>query len=202
MDEQHHLRQFLLFVFALLIPCFGLWTFASGPLALPAIGLVNIMLGNWFPDVVSALYAQGSEALLLTEFGELNGRPVSPALSEYQLGFTLDTRILSYSIPFYTALHFATHKKDYLAGYLQGLLLLYGLLIFGLLCLCIKELMIVLGPLFLEQQDVFVPPDSVIALLYQLNVLIVPTLAPAAIWALQSRESPLAVALMGKAATQ
>ncbi len=198
MDEKHHLRQFLLFVFALLIPCFGLWTIASGPLALPAVGLVNIMLGNWFPDVVSALYAQGPEGLLLTEFGELNGAPVSPALSEYQLGFTLDTRILSYSIPFYSALHFATQKKGYLAGYLQGLLLLYILLVFGLLCLCMKELMIVLGPLFLEQQDVFVPPASVIALLYQLNVLIVPTLAPAAIWAWQSRESPLAAALMGK----
>jgi len=200
MDEKHHLRQFLLFVFALLIPCFGLWTIASGPLGLPAIGLVNIMLSNWFPDVVSALYSQGPEGLLLTEFGELNGRPVSSALSEYQLGFTLDTRILSYSIPFYTALHFATRKKDYLAGYLQGLLLLYVLLVFGLLCLCMKELMVVLGPLFLEQKGVFVPPASVIALLYQLNVLLVPTLAPAAIWAWQSRESPLVISLMGKAA--
>lgn len=201
MDEKIPIRQFLLFVFALLIPCFALWTVTSGPLALPAIGLVNIMLSNWFPDVVSALYAQGPEGLLLTEFGELNGRPVSLALSEYQLGFTLDTRILSYSIPFYTALHFATQKKDYLAGYFQGLLLLYILLVFGLLCLCMKELMVVLGPLFLEQQGVFVPPDSVIALLYQLNILLVPTLAPAAIWAWQSRESLLVVALMGKAAT-
>lgn len=198
MDKQHHLRQFLLFVFALLIPCFALWTVASAALGLPAIGLVNMMLAGWFPDVVSALYAQGPEGLLLTEFGELNGKPVPPGQSEYQLGFTVDTRILSYSIPFYTALHFATPKKAYLGGYFQGLLLLYILLVFGLLCLCLKELMMVLGPLFIQQQDTFVPHANVIALLYQLNVLLVPTLAPAAIWAWQSQESPLVTTLMGK----
>ena len=199
MHEQHHLRQFLLFVFALLIPCFGLWTLVSSPLALPAIGFVNMILSSWFPDVVAAFYAQGPEGLLLTEFGELNGKPVAPGLSEYQLGFTVDTRILSYSIPFYSALHFATQKKDYLGGYFLGLLILYLLLVFGLLCLCMKELMIILGPLFLQQEDVLVPHANVIGLLYQLNVLILPTLAPTAIWAWQSRESPLLVTILGKA---
>jgi len=64
--EQHHMRQFLLFVFALLIPTFVLWTVASGPLAAPAIGLVNLILTHWFPDVVNTLYVDVSQALLMT----------------------------------------------------------------------------------------------------------------------------------------
>lgn len=48
-----------------------------------------------------------------------------------------------------------------------------------------------LGPLFFEQPDVFVPNGNVIALLYQLNVLIIPTVAPIILWAWQNRETQL-----------
>ena len=198
MVEQHHLRQFLLFVFALLIPCFALWSVASGPLAMPAVGFVNMMLSSWFPSVVDGLYTQGAQALLMTEFGELNGQQVPLAQSDYRLGFSMDTRILSYSIPFYTALHFATQKQDYLESYGLGLLILYALFVIGLLSLCLKELMLSLGPTFLNQPDVFVPHATVIALLYQFNVLIVPTLGPAALWAWQSRNTPLLLGMLGR----
>lgn len=197
MVEQPHLRQFLLFVFALLVPCFALWSIASGPLAMPAIGFVNMMLSSWFPNVVDGLYFQGADALLMTEFGELNGGPAPLAQSEYRLGFSMDTRILSYSIPFYTALHFSTQKQDYLGSYGLGLLVLYALFVIGLLSLCLKELMLSLGPSFLNQPDVFVPHANVIALLYQFNVLIVPTLAPAALWVWQSRNTPLLSGMLG-----
>ena len=191
MPEQHYLRQFLLFIFVLLIPCFALWTAASAALALPAIGFVNTLLNAWFPDVVNAVYAQGPEALLMTEFGELNCKLVAPQESDYLLGFKLDTRTLSYSLPFYTALHFATPKQDSLGKLFWGLLTLYVLFIFGLLCLCLKELMVNLGAVFFTQPEVFVPPADVIALLYQLNVLLIPTLAPAILWAWQNRDTPL-----------
>ena len=191
MDDRLQVRQFLLYVFVLLIPCFALWTVASGPLAMPAIGFVNTVLTHWFPDVVNALYFDGAKALLMTEFGEHGGKPGPLAGAEYRLGFEVNTRILSYSLPFYTALHFATQKKDYLNSYVWGLLVLYPLMAIGLLCLCLKELMVGLGPLFFEQPDVFVPNSNVIGILYQFSVLIVPTLAPAALWVWQSRESPL-----------
>lgn len=185
------MRQFLLFVFILLIPCFVLWTVASAALATPAIGLVNMLLTAWFPDVVDVVYARGAEALLMTEFGEMNGNPVAQQESEYQLGFVINSRIVSYSIPFYAALHFATQKKDYLAGFFWGLLVLYPLFFVGLLFLCLKELMVNLGALFFDQPGVFVPHAYAIALLYQFNVLIMPTLAPVLLWAWQSRETPL-----------
>jgi len=195
--EQHHMRQFLLFVFALLIPTFVLWTVASGPLAAPAIGLVNLILTHWFPDVVNTLYVDGSQALLMTEFGEKDGMLAPLAGAEYRLGFPVNTRILSYSLPFYTALHFATQKKEYLYSYVRGLLILYPLFVFGLLCLCLKELMVNVGATFFNQPGVFVPNANVIGILYQFNVLIVPTLAPAIVWLWQSKESQLLRSALG-----
>ena len=64
-------------------------------------------------------------------------------------------------------------------------------MIFGLLCLCLKELMVNLGGTFFGQPDAFVPNANVIGILYQFNVLIVPTLAPAIIWIWQGRNTPL-----------
>jgi len=189
--EQHHMRQFLLFVFALLIPCFALWTVASRPLAVPVIGFANMVLTNWFPDVVNTLYVYGNEALLMTEFGEKDGRIIPLAEAEYRLGFQVNTRIISYCLPFYTALHFATPKKEYLNSYVWGLLVLYPLMGIGLLSLCLKELMVNLGEHFFNQGDVFVPDANLIGLSYQLSVLIVPTVGPAAIWFWQSKDSPL-----------
>lgn len=189
--EQPHIRQFLLYVFTLLIPCFVLWTVISSALAVPAIGLVHLALTHWFPDTVNALYLDGTHALLMTEFGEKDGGLVPLAGAEYRLGFQINPRILSYSLPFYTALHFATQKQEYLVSYMWGLLILYPLVVFGLLCLCLKELMINLGGTFFDQLGVFVPNANVIGILYQFNVLIVPTLAPALLWVWQSRDTPL-----------
>lgn len=189
--ERNHLKQFLLFVFALLIPCFALWTVISPWLATPAVGLVHLILTAWFPGIVDMVYQQGADALLMTRFTEINGELVATADMDSSLGFRLNTRLLSYSIPFYAALHFATQRASYLADFLWGLLLLYPLIVFGLLCLCARQLMVNLGALFFNQPEVLVPHANVIAILYQLNVLIIPTLAPVAIWVWQSRDTQL-----------
>ena len=82
LPQDNYLRQFLLFAFALIIPCFALWTLAAGPLAMPAVGLADIILKAWFPEVVHGLVFQGADAALMTNFGELDGRPVPPEQSE------------------------------------------------------------------------------------------------------------------------
>ena len=191
MLEQHLMRQFLLLVFALLVPAFMLWTVVAPLIAIPAIGFVNIVMPVWYPDIVNSVLVDNYHAVLMTEFGEHNGQPVPAAQSEYRLGFELDTRILSYSLPFYTALHFATPKSDYLGTYIAGLLVLYPLIVIGVVALCLRELMFALGPLFLEQPDASVPNAEIIGLVYQFSVLIVPTLAPCCIWLWQSRDSAL-----------
>ncbi|MEP4149408.1 MAG: exosortase H-associated membrane protein [Halioglobus sp.] len=189
LPPDNNLRQFLLFAFALIIPCFALWTVAMGYIAMPAVGLADMILAGWFPEVVDGVNFQGGKAVLMTHFGELNGAPVPPGQSEYQLAFLINPGILSYSLPFYATLHFATAKDEYLVSFMTGIFILYPLVLVGLLSLCLKELMINLGSLFMEQSGV--PNGTFIALFYQLNVLIVPTVAPIALWAWQSRDTAL-----------
>jgi hypothetical protein len=195
MPDTHPLRQFLVLVFALLLPSFAVWTFASAALALPAIGFGNIILTGWLPDVVQALAPRGPEAVLVTRFGELEGRHVPAQQAGEALAFVLNTRILSYSIPFYTALHFALARDQVWGRYFTGFVLLYGLLVAGLVSLALKDLMVNLGTTFLDHPSAVLPHPNIIALLYQLNVLIVPTLAPILIWGWQNREAPLFNAL-------
>ena len=190
LPRDNNFRQFLLFAFALIVPCFALWTLAAAPVAMPVVGLVDMILQAWFPAIVDSLVLQGSDVALMTTFGELNGRPVPAEQSEYQLGFAINPGILSYSLPFYATLHFATQKDNYLQSFVAGILVLYPLILLGLLSVCLKELMVNLGSLFLEQ-DTFVPNPTFLALFYQLNVLIVPTVAPILLWAWQSRDTSL-----------
>lgn len=186
-----NLRQFLLFAFALIVPCFAIWTLLAGPIAMPVVGLTNLILQAWFPAVVDVMLFQGSDTLLMTQFGELNGKPIPLDQAEFQLGFKVNPAILSYSLPFYATLHFATQKEGYLGSFVNGVLILYPFILLGMVCLSLKELMINLGALFFEQPDTFVPNGNVIALLYQLNVLIIPTVAPIVVWAWQNRDTRL-----------
>lgn len=191
MAEANHLRQFLLLVFILLLPCFALWTVSSGPLAVPAIGFVNSVLTAWLPQIVDTLYVDGHRALLMTRFGETGGTLIPLSQASEQLGFPVNPGVLSYSLPFYTALHFATQRDNYLNTWIIGVLVLYPLIALGLLSVCLKALMVGLGRMLFEQADVWVPDPNLIGLLYQINVLLVPTLAPVMIWLWQSRDTPL-----------
>ena len=191
LPEKNHFRQFVLFVFLLLIPCFALWTFLSAALVTPLIGLVHLTLSNWFPDIVNVFYQEGTNAVLMTRLDQVGGQFVAAGEPDAGLGFRINTRIVTYSIPFYAVLHFATEKERYLADFFWGLLVLYPFMFLGLLMLSMKDLMVTFGPVFLEQPGVAVPSAGVIGILYQLSVLIIPPVVPVLVWAWQSRHTPL-----------
>ncbi len=201
LPEQNHLRHFLLFVFALLIPCFALWSFFSAALVTPVIGLAHMILSNWFPDIVNVVYQEGADAILMTRLDQVNGQLVPTDVVDEGLGFKANTRIVSYSIPFYAALHFATEKKEYLGKFFWGVLVLYPFILLGFVSVLLKDLMVNFGNTFLQQPDVLMPGADTIAIAYQLNVLLVPTLVPIIIWASQNRQSPLLRAVLGSIAT-
>lgn len=195
MLHKQQLRQFLLFVFILLIPCFGVWTVTSEFLARPAVGFVNTVLTQWFPSVVHSLYIDGKQTMLATQFGEVGGKLVPANQGEYRIGYPVNTRLISYSIPFYAALHFAMPQKDYLNRFIWGLVVLYPLMAIGLLLLCMKDLMVGLGTPFLEQPGTWVPDPNVIGLGYQMSVLLVPTLGPVVLWLWQNHNAPMLAGL-------
>jgi hypothetical protein len=57
--------------------------------------------------------------------------------------------------------------------------------------------MVNFGNTFLQQPGVLMPGADTIAIAYQLNVLLVPTLVPIFIWASQNRQSPLLRGVLG-----
>ena len=70
-----------------------------------------------------------------------------------------------------------------------GLAWLWLIMTFGLASIIGKDLLLMVGAPFLNASGV--PPADLIALAYQFNVLLMPTLAPVCLWFWQLRGSPL-----------
>ncbi|MEH6583422.1 MAG: exosortase H-associated membrane protein [Halioglobus sp.] len=191
MTEQSELPRFVGMVLVLLIPSFVLWMLISPWLAGPAVWVCDALFTLWMPEVVDSVQLRGTQALVMTLYGELDGAVVTAAQAGSQMGFPVDVRLLSYSIPFYAALHFSTPQSGGFSSFGWGLWVLYPLIILGLVCVCLKNLMMGLGVPFFAQSAAFVPSGHAIGLVYQLSILIVPPLAPILLWAWQARETPL-----------
>ena len=133
-------------------------------LAWPAVWFCDVVLTAWMPDVVDAVYLNGSQAVVMTNFVEVDGVFIRRVNSADPIGFLADTRLLSYSIPFYAALQFATKQTESWAKFGIGFWVLFPLMVFGLICVILKNLMLGLGPLFFEHGGVFVPGEHMIGL--------------------------------------
>ena len=141
---------------------------------------------------------------MLFRSGEAGQSVVPLDQAEYQLAFPLNTRILSYSIPFYAALHFASRIEGSLERFARGLLVLWLLMFVGVMAVTLKNLMLGLGgDLLWTASTNPLPSANAIALLFQFSTLIVPTVAPIMLWAWSVRESPRWRAiLLGEAAAR
>lgn len=182
------LLRFALTVLALLPMCFIAWIYLGTLLAAPAVLLVKIISTNWLTGFVTAVQLDGTVMLALSSLGEENG-VIAPAQDiGNQLAIRMDTRTLSYSVPFYAALHFSTPMASSLERFARSLVILWILLFLGLLATLLKDLMLGLGEQFLSTPGV--PPAEVIALGYQFSTLLVPPLAPILLWAFSARDVP------------
>ena len=191
MSKPASLWRFILLTIALLIPGFVLWMAINPWLSQPLVLLGDLLLQAWMPELVTGLQFQNPTALLLTPFGEVDGRIVDATQAGARLAFQVDIRVLSYSLPFYAALHFASPGKPGLEQFSLGFLILYPLVFFGFVSLCLKQLMTGLGDTFTSQEIPLLPGPDLVALLYQLNTILIPALAPILVWAWQSRNSEL-----------
>lgn len=195
------LYRFIGLVLLLMIPFFGLW-YALGALpSAPALWLAQVALPWALPEVVQSVVIDGDELMVFTLFGEVGQQVVPLNQAEYQLAFPSNTRILSYSIPFYAALHFASHIDGSIERFARGLLLLWLLMFIGVIAVTLKNLMLGLGDLLWTASATPLPSANAIALLFQFSTLIVPTVAPIMLWAWSVRESPhWRAILLGEAA--
>jgi hypothetical protein len=194
-EQPPKLYRFVLFVFVWLIPCFVVWVSLSSPIAAPGVLIADWVLSTMLPSYVHEFTLAGTQALLTTQYGELDGAIVAAETAGYRLAYPLNTQILSFSLPFYAALHFATPGQNSLARFGQGMLVLYPLFIVGLVSVSLKNIMLGLGSDFIHNSTGL---ESSIAMMYQISTLMVPPLAPVLVWAWQSRTSSLLQQLIVK----
>jgi hypothetical protein len=188
------LLRFVLTVIALLPLCFLIWWYFGTVLAAPAVWLIDLALTAWLDGVIQVITLDGTSMTVFLMFGELNGVILPAAEAGNQLAFVLDTKTLSYSIPFYAALHFATPMEAPWERFFRAVLVLWILLALGLMATTLKDLMLGMGEPFLSMTGV--PPADGIALAYQFSTLIVPPLAPILLWAYGVRDVPAFRALL------
>ena len=185
-------RQFAL-TFVLMPITFSIW-YAAGPLfSAPAVWLCDILMRLAYPAVLDSVGLNGIDMVALTQFGVVEGSIVTAQAAGNQIELEVNTRLVSYSISFYAALLLASNLKDVLFRFCIGLFLLWLLMALGLASIMGKDLLVMVGAPFLESARV--PPADVIALTYQFNVLLMPTLAPVCLWFFQLKGSPLWEAL-------
>ena len=185
-------RQFVLTLILMPIT-FGIW-YAAGPLfSAPAVWLCDMLMSMAYPGVLDSAGLKGIDMVALIQFGVVEGNIVTAQAAGNQIELEVNTRLVSYSIAFYAALLMASNLKDALFKFCIGLFLLWLLMAFGLASIMGKDLLVMVGAPFLESAGV--PPADLIALTYQFNVLLMPTLAPVCLWFWQLRGSPLWEAL-------
>ena len=185
-------RQFVLTVILMPIT-FGIWYAAGTLFAAPAVWLCDFLLSAAYPDIVETARLQGADMRVLTQFGEDGGVIMPAADAGNQIALEMNTRLVSYSIAFYAALLMASNLKDAMVKFCIGLAWLWLIMAFGLASIIGKDLLLMVGAPFLNAPGV--PPADLIALTYQFNVLLMPTLAPVCLWFWQLRGSPMWEAL-------
>jgi hypothetical protein len=205
--NERPLLKFTLWVLVLLPTCFVAWWLLGTWLVAPAHLAATMILKAWLPEVVTDVLLQGTNMVLLTEYVEIGGRYVLPAegvpgglgalSSDDTVGLRIDTRVLSYAIPFYAALHFSTPMTATWERLARGLLVLWLVIALGLVATAAKDLMRVAGAGFLNLPGV--PPADAIAIAYQFLTLIAPPLLPVLLWAYEARDVPAFRALLPSA---
>lgn len=181
-------RQFVLTLILMPIT-FGIWYAAGTWFAAPAVWLTDFLLSSAYPNIVEAAGLQEVNMIVRTQFGEDGGVIMAATDAGNQIALEINTRLVSYSIAFYAALLMASNLKDALVKFCIGLVWLWPIMAFGLASILGKDLLLMVGRPFLDAPGV--PPADLIALTYQFNVLLMPTLAPVCLWFWQLRGSPL-----------
>ena len=183
------LRQQVLTTLLLLAITFALWVAAEPLLATPAKWLAHALLTGWLPEIIETTIFEPGAFLVVTKFTDINGIVSLAAPGEDGLAFRLDTRLVSYGLPFYAALLWGSRIANPFNTFAVGLFLIWLTMALGLIAMTAKDLMLVIGYPFLTAD--WVPPAAVLVVSYQFSVLLMPTLAPVLIWIFQLKGSPL-----------
>ncbi|MDG2460420.1 MAG: hypothetical protein P8M73_06025 [Luminiphilus sp.] len=181
-------RQFIL-TLGLMPVTFGIWYAAGILFSAPAVWLCDFALTGLYPTLIESVRLNGADMVTKLTIGEANGQLIAATEAGNQIALKVNTRVVSYSIAFYAALLIASNLEQSVYKFCIGLFWLWLLMAFGLASILGKDLLLMMGAAFLNATGI--ASGNLLALTYQFNVLLMPTLAPVCLWAWQLRGSPL-----------
>ncbi len=175
------LPRFVVATLALLPLTFALWYFAGPLLTWPVRVLADLFAQLAFPDLVRSVEQQASVITFVTSL-----RPGS-AQSAGAISVDVNALLYSYGMPMFAALTLAAHERGFLKKLVIGIAVLLPLVAWGVLADFLKNVTFSAGPLVASQTGFSIAQRQVIAFSYQFGALIMPTVAPAAVWVLMHR---------------
>ena len=181
MAAEARLGRFVARVLAWLPPTFALWYVSAAWHLAPVIWLSELILRSWLPEAVAGLRLQGSEVLMVTQFGEVAGHLVANPPPGENLGFLSNPLSFSYSLPVFAALALATPSpREWWLPAGLGILMLVE--VASMVATLLKILAFDVGSVFVAQQQWGGPARNATAMAYQFGSLLLPMVTPVVLW--------------------
>nr|CAA6828718.1 MAG: Unknown protein [uncultured Thiotrichaceae bacterium] len=177
------LHRFMFGVLVFFPLAFFIWymtaTFHLAPVAVVSEAVLNFIM----PDALMWLKLDGHTLVIASNFGpDQAGNIVSPPQKGDLLGFHQNPLIYCYSLPLLMALILATPSNDKWLNMIWGTLLIFPTEVFSMVSSVLKVLTFDVGAAFQVQQAITPLGADLIAMSYQMGNLVVPMIAPLAIW--------------------
>lgn len=180
---------------------FAVWFYFSGLLVWPVAVLSNWIVKLLSPDLIQAIEQHGYLLDVVTNLTP----PTHLGLTaedarQAELVFEINPLIYGYSIPLYTGLILSSPgtEKEKWMHWLIGLSILLLVQVWGVLFNVAKTLLFDLGAEVNSQISVDIIQQNLVALGYQLGVLILPAITPIIIWMAFNRKYILELSRYGK----
>jgi hypothetical protein len=175
------LPRFVVTTLGFLPVTFALWYFAGPLFAWPVRLVAQAFTTVAFGDLVRGVEQHESVITFVTS--------LRPGDAHAAGAITVDVNMLlySYGMPMFAALTLAAREGRWARKLVVGLALLLPVVAFGVVGDFLKNITFSAGPLVASQTGFSSTGRDVIAFCYQFGALILPTVAPAALWVLMHR---------------
>lgn len=175
------LPRLVLATLAWLPLAFVVWYFAGPLLAFIVKVMADAFCRAVFGDIIRGVEQQGSILTFVTRL-----RP-GDAQSAGNVSVDVNTLLYAYGMPMFVALTVAAREPGWPRKLAVGIAVMLPLVAFGVIADCLKNLAFSAGPLVASQTGFSGTAREAIAFCYQFGALIMPTVAPAALWVLLHR---------------
>jgi hypothetical protein len=175
------LPRLVLATLAWLPLAFVVWYFAGPLLAFIVRLIADGVCSVFFDSIIRGIEQEGSVLTFVTRL-----RP-GDAQSAGNVTVDVNTLLYAYGMPMFVALTVAAREPNWPRKLAIGIAVMLPLVVFGVVADCLKNLTFSAGPLVASQTGFRAGTREVIAFCYQFGALIMPTVAPAALWVLLHR---------------